>query len=470
MCIRVRRLSLLLVAFGIMMFTQTFETLRANPVTTNVSQYTLANGLQLVVVPDNRAPVVTHFVWYRVGSADEPPGVSGIAHFLEHLMFKSTDKIGPGEFAKTIARLGGQDNAFTAHDYTTYFQRISKHQLKTVMGMEADRMVNLRLTDKEVSTEREVILEERRSRTENNPSTILSEQMSATLYQNHPYRIPIIGWMHEMKQLSRQDALTFYKRFYAPNNAIVVVTGDVVPEEVRALAEEVYGDLKPNPEITARRRPQEPQQRAARRVELKDPRAGNPQLRRFYLAPSYVRAEKGEGEALYVLMKIAGAGSTSRLYQRLVTEAKLATTAGGWYSGANLDNGSIGIYATAAQGVDLAKVEQAVDSVLQDLRDRPVAADELERAKKAFIAEFIYESDSQSTLAMRYGKGLVLGQTVEEINNWPTAVARVTAEDVQKVAGKYLDMRSSVTGTLLPDAPATGIPAAKSSTPTTKKS
>ena len=243
MHIHARQLPLLLLALGIMMFTQSFESLKASPIATRVSEYKLANGLQLIVVPDNRAPVVTHYVWYRVGAADEPAGVSGIAHFLEHLMFKSTDKIASGEFSKTISRLGGQDNAFTSHDYTGYFQRISKDRLKTVMEMEADRMVNLKLDAKEVETEREVIIEERRSRTENNPSSILSEQMSAAMYQNHPYRIPIIGWMHEMKKLSREDALAFYKRFYAPNNAIVVVTGDVVPEQVKALAEAAYGSL-----------------------------------------------------------------------------------------------------------------------------------------------------------------------------------------------------------------------------------
>ena len=213
------------------MLMQNPVTLQASPVASRVGEFKLANGLRVVVVPDHRSPVVTHYVWYRAGSADEPSGVSGVAHFLEHLMFKSTDKIASGEFSRIVSRLGGQDNAFTTHDMTGYFQRISKDHLKKVMEMEADRMQNLRLTEKEVLTEREVILEERRTRTENNPSSILSEQMSASLYQNHPYRIPIIGWMHEMAKLSREDALAFYKEFYAPNNAIVVVAGDVSVED-----------------------------------------------------------------------------------------------------------------------------------------------------------------------------------------------------------------------------------------------
>ncbi len=244
---------------------------------------------------------------------------------------------------------------------TGYFQRISKDRLKTVMAMEADRMLNLKLDEKEVATEREVILEERRSRTENNPSNILSEQMSAALYQNHPYRIPIIGWMHEMAKLSREDALAFYKRHYAPNNAIVVVAGDVTVEEVKALAEATYGPLKPNPEIKARKRPQEPPHRSPRRVELKDPRAGNASVRRFYLAPGVTNAAEGEAEALYLLTKVAFNGTTSRLYQRLVSEEKLASSAGGWYSGQDLDSGSIGIYAVAAQDVPLDKLEAGID-------------------------------------------------------------------------------------------------------------
>ena len=447
------RRPFLLLALTLAMFTQTIQTLNASPAVSRVSEFKLANGLQVVVVPDHRAPVVTHYVWYRVGSADEPAGVSGIAHFLEHLMFKSTDKIESGSFSKVVARMGGQDNAFTSHDVTGYYQRIAKDRLKTVMEMEADRMVNLKLTEKEVATEREVIIEERRSRTENSPSSILSEQMSTALYQNHPYRIPIIGWMHEMAKLSREDALTFYKRFYAPNNAIVVVAGDVTVEEVKALAEAAYGALKPNPGIKLRQRPQEPPHRAARRVELKDPRAGNASVRRFYLTPSIPTAAPGEAEALYLLMKIAANGSTSRLYQSLVSEEKIASSAGGWYSGTGLDSGSIGIFGVAAEGVDLDKVEVGVDRVLHEMREKGVTPDELDRAKKAFIAEFVYESDSQSALARRYAEGMLLGLTIDQVNDWPAAIAKVTAEDVTRVAVKYLDIRHSVTGRLIPTAP-----------------
>lgn len=444
-------LSFLLVA--LMLITQSFTTAKANPAN-RVSEFKLANGLVLVVVPDTRAPVVTHMVYFRVGSADEPPGVSGIAHFLEHLMFKSTEKLGNGEFSAIVSRLGGTHNAFTSYDYTAYYERVAKDRLKDVMAMEADRMVNLRLGQPEVDTERQVIIEERRVRTENVPSSLLAEQMSATLYQNHPYRIPIIGWMHEMAKLSREDALTFYKRFYAPNNAIVVVTGDVDPAAVKVLAEATYGALPANPAVGGPRlRPQEPEQRAARRVELKDPRAGNASVRRYYLAPALTNAAPGEAESLYLLMKVAGLGGTSRIYQKLVAEEKIASSAGGWYAGLALDSGSIGLYAVAAEGVPLDKVEQGIDRVVHDLRENGITEAELERAKKQFLAEFVYESDSQEQLARRYGSGLALGMAIEQINSWPAAIGKVTVAQVKEVAAKYLDIRRSVTGTLLPTTP-----------------
>jgi zinc protease len=392
-------------------------------------------------------------VWYRVGAADEPPGVSGIAHFLEHLMFKSTEKIAVGEFSKIVSRLGGNDNAFTGHDVTAYFQRVAKDRLKTVMEMEADRMVNLRLDEKEVVTERDVILEERRSRVENNPSAILDEQMNATLFLSHPYGIPVIGWEHEMAKLSREDALTFYKRFYAPNNAILVVTGDVEPEEVRTLAEATYGKIPANGEVKARPRPQEPPHRAARRLELKDARAGKPSWHRSYVAPSYQTAAAGEAEALDLLLKVAATGSTSRMYRKIVADEKLASSAGGWYSGAARDSGKISLYAVPADGVPFEKIEAAMDAVLADIAANGITQAELDRAKKSYLAEYVYESDNQATLARRYGWSLTVGRTIQDIEEWPDRIAKVTLDDVRSVARKYLDIRKSVTGTLIPVAP-----------------
>jgi zinc protease len=416
------------------------------------TEFTLPNGMMVVVVPDHRAPVVTHMVWYRVGAADEPPGTSGIAHFLEHLMFKATEKIGTGEFSKIVSRLGGQDNAFTAQDITAYFQRVSKNRLSKVMEMEADRMVNLRLDEKEVLTERDVILEERRSRVENNPSSILDEQMGAALYLAHPYRIPVIGWEHEMAKLSRDDALKFYKRFYAPNNAILVVTGDVTPEEVRKLAEETYGKIPRNPNVMAQERPGEPPHRAERRLVLKDPRAGRRTWHRHYIAPAYTKAAPGEAEALDLLVKILASGPTSRVYRKLVVEEKVASSAGGWYSGTARDSGKIAFFAVPNDGVPFEKIEALIDGVIADVAKNGVTEAELERAKKAYLAEYIYQSDNQASLARRYGWALTVGATIKDIEEWPERLSKVTADEV-KAAVRHLDILRSVTGTLLPEAP-----------------
>jgi len=445
-----RRLSTLSMAL-LMMLASTLQTVpaQAQP---RASEFMLSNGMQVVVIPDHRAPVVTHMIWYKVGAADEPKGVSGIAHFLEHLMFKSTDKIAIGEFSKIISRLGGQDNAFTGQDATSYHQRIAKDRLGTLMEMEADRMVNLRLTEDEVLKERNVILEERRSRIENNPNAIFDEQMAATLYRAHPYGIPVIGWGHEMKKLSREDAMRFYQHFYAPNNAILVVAGDVTPEEVKKLAEETYDKIPANPEVNHRERPKEPPFIAARRLEYKDPRAGNASLHRYYVAPSYLTAEPGEAEALDLLFKIVADGATSRIYKKLVVDEKIAATSGGDYSGWGLDSGAISIYVVAADGVGLDTIEAKVDEVLDDVRAKGVTEAELARAKKTFLADHIYDSDNQARLARRYGWALVVGRKVGDIEDWPNAISKVTLQDVQNVAAKYLDMRRSITGWLLPEA------------------
>jgi len=425
------------------------QTLAAKPAS-KATEFKLDNGLQVVVIPDSRAPVVTHMVWYRVGAADEPHGVSGIAHFLEHLMFKSTDKIPMGEFSKIVSRLGGQDNAFTGHDATAYFQRIAKDRLATVMGMEADRMVNLKLTEKEVLTERDVILEERRSRVENSPSAILQEQMGAALYMSHPYQIPVIGWEHEIAKLSPSDAMAFYKRYYAPNNAILVVAGDVTVDEVKRLAESTYGKIPSNPAVgSPRQRAMEPPHRSPRRLTLEDARAGKPSVSRAYKVPSYVTAKAGEGEALDLLMKIIGEGSTSRLYRALVVDQKVASSAGGYYSGGGLDYGSLGLYAVAANGKSIAETEAAIDAVIAEVKETGVTEAELARAKNMMVAAYIYESDNQSTLARRYGWNLVVGRTLADVDAWPDRIAQVTVADVKAAARAHLEVRNSVTGHLL---------------------
>lgn len=411
----------------------------------------LANGLEVVVVPDRRAPVVTHMVWYKVGAADEPQGKTGIAHFLEHLMFKGTEKVPPGEFSKIVARLGGQDNAFTSQDITAYFQRVAKEKLPQVMEMEADRMSNLRLDEKDVLTERKVILEERRSRVDNDPAALLQEQIMAALYVAHPYHNPVIGWEPEMRKLSRADALAFYKRFYAPNNAILVVTGDVEPDEVMALAKETYGKIPANPEVGGPRvRPAEPAPFTERRVIMRDGRAGQATFERYYLTPSATTAAKGEAEALQILARIIGSSSTSRVYNALVRDEKKASSASAFYSGTALDTGRFGFYAIAAGDTKLEDIETSIDRVINEVIRDGVTPEELERAKTGEIANLIYASDSQQSLAHTYGWSLATGRTIEDVESRQERLKAVTREQVQAVAAKYLDRKRSVTGYLIP--------------------
>ncbi|MGB6908058.1 MAG: pitrilysin family protein [Methyloceanibacter sp.] len=424
-----------------------FDGAKASPRT---SEFTLANGLHILVIPDHRAPVVTQMVWYKVGAADEPPGSSGIAHFLEHLMFKGTEEIPPGQFSKIVAKNGGDDNAFTNHDVTAYFQRVAKDRLPMVMAMEADRMANLRLSEEDVATERKVILEERSSRIDNDPSSILQEQMMAALYTNHPYGIPVIGWEHEIAALDREDALGFYKRFYAPNNALLVVAGDVEPDEVKRLAEETFGKIPSNPALNGRARPQEPEHVTPVRVELEDPRAGRLTVQRYFLAPSYSSAAPGEAEALDLLMRIAAKGSISTLYRRLVIEQKKAASAGGWYSDSNLDDGKLAFYAIGTDSISAAELEQSIDGVIAELRENGVTQDELDRARSAFLAEFVYTSDSQSRMARHYGWRVATGMSVADVETWPERLKQVTVEDIRNVARKYLLDKNSVTGVLSP--------------------
>jgi zinc protease len=411
----------------------------------------LDNGLEVVVVPDTRAPVVTHMVWYRVGAADEPLGKSGIAHFLEHLMFKGTEKIPPGEFSKIVARLGGQDNAFTSQDITSYFQRVAKEKLGQVMEMEADRMANLRLDEKDVLTERKVILEERRSRVDNDPGSLLQEQLMAALYVAHPYHSPVIGWESEIRGLERSDALAFYKKFYAPNNAILVVTGDIQPEEVMALAKETYGKIPANPAVGAPRvRPAEPEPLAERRLILRDGRVGKATFERYYLVPSATTATDGEAEALQVLARIIGSSPTSRIYTALVRDEKKASNATAFYSSIALDTGRFGFYAIAAGETKLEDIEASADRVIDEVVRNGVTPEELERAKTGEIANLIYQSDSQQSLAHTYGWNLATGRTIAEVESKRDRLKAVTREQVQAVAEKYLDRKRSVTGYLIP--------------------
>jgi zinc protease len=414
-----------------------------------VTNFTLANGLEVVVIPDRRTPVITHMVWYRVGAADETPGKSGLAHFLEHLLFKGTKKNPQGLFSQTVATIGGQENAFTSSDYTGYFQRTSRDRLKLLMEFESDRMTGLVLTDDVVKPELQVILEERNMRVENNVNARLTEQMEAALYLNHPYGRPVIGWRHEMEGLTRDDAIEFYRRFYTPNNAILIVAGDVSPEEVKQLAEETYGRVPRVAEVKPRLRPQEPKQEAPRTVTLSDPRVTQPSLNRYYLAASYTSGRPGEAEAIDVLAHILGRGANSRLYQKLVVDSGIATSAGASYYGTSLDMSRLGLYATPKPGTSLTQVEEAIDAVLAELIEKGVTQQELDRSRNRLIADAVYAQDSQSSLARWYGASLATGLTVEQIKTWPDRLRAVTVDDVKNAAREVLDKRRSVTGYLV---------------------
>jgi zinc protease len=413
--------------------------------------FTLKNGLQVVVIPDHRAPVVTHMVWYRVGSADEARGKSGVAHFLEHLMFKGTKTIPPGEFSKIIARNGGDDNAFTAWDYTAYYERIARDRLELVMKMEADRMRHLRLEDaKTVLSERDVIIEERRQRTDNNPGVRLNERMRAMLYPHHPYGTPVIGWLHEMQGLTQVDAIAWYRTWYAPNNAILVVAGDVDAASLKPLAEKYFGPLAPTKNLPARNWTKDPPADAALRVSLSDPKVRQPSLSRLYVSVSYATAKGREAHALDVAGEILGGTETSRLYRALVEDKKLAVAAGASADTSGLGGGTFGIYATPAEGVSLETLEAAVDGVIADfLKNGPTGA-ELERAKSRLAAAAIYAEDDQAQLANIFGSSLAQGETIDSVVNWQDEIMKVSRDDVLAAARKTLVATGSVTGWLLP--------------------
>jgi len=415
----------------------------------NPETFTLANGMQVVVVTNRRAPVVVHMVWYRVGAADDPPGKSGIAHFLEHLMFKGTKTVPGGQFSDIVARNGGNENAFTTSDYTVYFQKVARDRLELVMRLEADRMVNLTLTDDDVLPERDVVLEERRSRTENNPAALLSEQVAAVQYLVHHYRVPIIGWREEVEKLTRSDAMSFYRAHYAPDNAVLVVAGDIDAKELRPLAEKYYGVI-PARGIAPRQRLKEPAQVAARRVTLKDPRVRQPQWSRGYLAPSLGSGAGARAYALEVLAELFGGSTTSRLYRTLVVDQKIAVSAGAWYDDTSLDTTRFGLYATPSPGVAIDKVEAAMEAELRRLLADGVDAAEVARVKKRMIASAIYARESLFGAARAFGAALTSGETVADVEDWPDRIAAVTADDVIAAARAVLRPEASVTGRLLP--------------------
>ncbi|MDA0962277.1 MAG: pitrilysin family protein [Proteobacteria bacterium] len=423
--------------------------LSAQTIDDAVTTFQLDNGMDVVVIEDRRVPVVQHMVWYRAGSADEPVGESGVSHFLEHLLFKATENLEAGELSATVAANGGRDNAFTSWDYTAYFQRVAADRLGLMMQMEADRMVNIRLTDRDIVTERNVIIEERNQRVENNPRALFSEQINAAQFLNHRYGVPIIGWMHEMETLDMDDVLSFYRTHYAPNNAILIVAGDVDPEEVRRLADIHYGVIPANPDIAPRVRSTEPPQNAERRLIFRDARVAQPYVQRSYLAPERDSGAQEKAASLTILAEVLGGGTTSYLVDKLQFETQVAVFAGAFYRGISLDDTTFDFVVVPAPGVTLQEAEDAMDAALAQFLIDGVDADQLDRIKMQLRASEIYARDNAEGLASRYGSALTSGLTVEDVQAWPGVLQAVSAEDVVEAARAVLRREGSVTGWLM---------------------
>ena len=418
-------------------------------ISTQVTDFRLENGMQVIVIEDHRAPVVIHMVWYKAGSGEEDPGVSGVAHFLEHLLFKQTKTMGAGEFSRIVAENGGSDNAFTSYDYTAYFQRITVDKLPFMMKMESDRMINLDLGPDDILTERDVILEERNQRVENSPSALFSEQRRAALFLNHPYGRPVIGWRHEMENLSLEDALAFYRQFYAPNNAVLVVGGDVLPEAVFELARQTYGVIPANPDLLPRDRPQEPPQISARRMTYFDERVAQPYVARTYLAPERNPGDQSVPAALTLLAEILGGGQTSVLAQKLQFEAQTAVYTTAFYDGTALDDANFGFVIVPSDSVPLEEAEAALDQAIVEFLKEGVDLDKLNRLKRQFRASEIYARDSVSGLANAYGAALTSGLSLDDIHDWPNILQAVTQDDIMAAAKLVLKEQKSVTGWLM---------------------
>ncbi|MEJ0026374.1 MAG: pitrilysin family protein [Rhizomicrobium sp.] len=415
----------------------------------SVTQFVLPNGMQVVVIPDHRAPVVTQMIWYKVGGMDDPAGHSGLAHFFEHMMFRGT-KAEPGDsFSRLVARNGGEDNAFTTEDYTAFYVQIARDRLKLVMGLEADRMAHLELTDTGVKTERDVVLEERRMRVDNVPSSLAAEQVDAALYLSHPYGRPVIGWPDEVHRLGRAEAQDFYDRHYAPNNAILVEVGDVTPEDVKAAAAETLAKV-PARALDPRAAYAEPARLGETRLAIARPDAGVPSFSRSWRVASYSEGRPGQAEALEILAALLGGDANAVLYRALVVEQKLATDAGASYDGDARNAGAFSVYATPRPGVTLPRLEHAIDAILAGFARTPPDASALAHIKIQLIANDVFRRDSQLQLATAYGQALAEGRSVADVQNWPRAIEAVGADAVRAAAAEQLVPRESVSLYLTP--------------------
>lgn len=421
----------------------------------NIETFKLENGMDVVVIPDGRATAITHMVWYRVGSADEDPGKSGIAHFVEHLLFKGTEKFPGNALDKTVKRVGGNHNAFTSFDYTGYFQKVTREHLRLMMEIEADRMMNVKFTAADVDVERKVVLEERARGIETRPGAQLGAAMSLALWKNHPYRRPIIGWRHEIEALSFEDTQDFYKRYYTPANAILVVSGNVTVAEVTALAREIYGALENRAPKAVRDRPKEPDDLFMRQViTVRDPQITNESITIRFRVPSYRTAQPGEVEALDILSEILSGTTRSRIYKDFVVERQIATSAGAYSGSSSFDDTDFTLYGTPKGDVTLDDMEAELMAVIEKVAKEGVSEEEVRRARNRRFASIIYSQDSASGLANLLGRALVNGSTLSDIRSWPDRMRAVTPQMVQAVAAKFFNIETAVIGHLRQPLPA----------------
>jgi zinc protease len=418
--------------------------------TSKVSEYRLDNGLRLLVKQDHRAPVVVSQIWYRVGSSYEHGGITGVSHVLEHMMFQGTKKHGPNEFSRIISENGGRENAFTGRDYTAYFQRLHKDRLPVSFELEADRMHNLMLQEKEFDKELKVVMEERRLRTEDKPGALTYESFNAAAFQSSPYHHPIIGWMNDLEHMKLDDLANWYRKWYVPDNAVLVVVGDVEPGEVYQLARQTYGKVPAGKPAKLKPRREVPQ-RGERRIQVKAP-ANQPSLYMGYKVPSLVTAEEPwEAYALEVLAGILDGGNSARIPRQLVRGQELAAGAGAGYDLiARLDS-LFTFSGTPANGHTMTELEQALKSMAQELRDKPVEQAELQRVKAQVIAENVYERDSMFYQAMQMGQLESVGLSWQVADEYVDRIKAVTAQQVQQVAKKYLVDEHLTIAELVPD-------------------
>lgn len=401
-----------------------------------IHETTLANGLRVIVKEDRRAPTVVHMVWYRAGSIDEKDGSSGVAHDLEHLMFKGTKRLPAGEFNKRVAEAGGRDNAFTSYDYTAYFQIVPKTALPQMMQLEADRMRNLAFTEKEFASELKVVMEERRWRTEDKPQSLVHENLRAVAFTAHPYRRPVIGWMDDLEHLTWQDARDWYTAWYAPNNAYVVVVGDVDHREVFRLAQKHYGHYKPH--VLPQRKPQhEPEQTGIRRLTVKAP-AKLPYLAMLWKAPKLSDPRKDRDPyALEVLAAVLDGHEAARLAKNLVRGTRIAQSAGASYDGTLRGEASFMMDGQPAEGKSVAELEAALRGEIRRIQDDGITADELQRVKTQLVAAQTYKRDSLMAQAMEIGSTEGAGLSWRDIDLLVEKIRDVSAAEVQAVAKKY---------------------------------